>query len=156
MLSTFSRTVPSRVYEAWIFLIRFLVICIILHLTGWNLIPHFLAQHPNWSISFWSFNVSSVSLIANTVVRKESYFRINVCWDIINVQRKQQVTEDSAPWDTRQNRGPIRFCTVYNNSLLSVAQKRICPFQCLPIYATAKQCSLKKFMRRSVKCFLKI
>ena len=25
---------PSRVYEAWIFLIRFLVICIILHLTG--------------------------------------------------------------------------------------------------------------------------
>ena len=34
MLSTFSRIVPSRVYEAWIFFIRFLVICIILHLTG--------------------------------------------------------------------------------------------------------------------------
>ena len=32
MLSTFSRTVPSRVYETWIFFIRFLVICIILHL----------------------------------------------------------------------------------------------------------------------------
>ena len=32
-------------------------------LTGWNLIPNFLAQHPSWSISFWSFNVSSVSLI---------------------------------------------------------------------------------------------
>ena len=70
MLSTFSRTVPSRVYEAWIFFIRFLVICI------------------------------------NTVIRKESYFRINVCWDIINVQRKQQGTKDSALWDTRQNRGP--------------------------------------------------
>ena len=26
ILSTFSRTIPSRVYEAWIFLIRFLVI----------------------------------------------------------------------------------------------------------------------------------
>ena len=64
MLSTFSRTVPSRVYEMWIFLICFLVICIILHLTGWNLIPHFLAQHPNWSISFWNFNVSAVSLIS--------------------------------------------------------------------------------------------
>ena len=28
MLSTFSRSVPSKVYEAWIFLIRFLVSCI--------------------------------------------------------------------------------------------------------------------------------
>ena len=46
MLSTFSSTVPSRVYEARIFFIRFLVICIILHLTGWNLIPHFLASIP--------------------------------------------------------------------------------------------------------------
>ena len=25
-----------------------------------RLVPHFLAKHPNWSISFWSFNVSSV------------------------------------------------------------------------------------------------
>ena len=64
MLSTFSRSVPSKVYEAWIFLIRFLVSCIILHLTGWNLIPHFLAQEPNRSISLWSFIVSSSSLIS--------------------------------------------------------------------------------------------
>ena len=77
--------------------------------------------------------------VANTVIRKESYFRINICWDIINVQRKQQGTKDSALGYTRQNRSPIRFCTVYNNSLLSVAQKRIYPFQCLPTYATAKQ-----------------
>ena len=62
--------------------------------------------------------------VANTVIRKESYFRINVCWDIINVQRKQQGTKDSALWDTRQNRGPIRFWSVYNNSLLSVAQTK--------------------------------
>ena len=39
-------------------------------------------------------------------MHKESYFRINVCWDIINVQRKQQRTKDSALWDARQNRGP--------------------------------------------------
>ena len=32
MLSTFSRLVTSKVYEAWIFLIRFLVSCIILHM----------------------------------------------------------------------------------------------------------------------------
>ena len=63
--------------------------------------------------------------VANTVIRKESYFRIDVCWDIINIQRKQQGTKDSALWDTRQNRGPIRFRSIYNNSLLSVAQKWI-------------------------------
>ena len=34
MLSTFSRSVPAKVYEAWIFLTSFLVSCIILHLTG--------------------------------------------------------------------------------------------------------------------------
>ena len=65
--------------------------------------------------------------VANTIINEESYFRINVCWDIINVQRKQQGPKDSARWDTRQNRGPIWFCSVYNNSLLSVAQKRIYP-----------------------------
>ena len=64
MLSTFSRSVPSKVYEAWIFLIHFLVSCIILHLTGWNLIPNFLAKEPNRSISLWSFIVSSSSLIS--------------------------------------------------------------------------------------------
>ena len=28
--------------------------------------------------------------VAITVIRKESYFRINVCWDIVNVQRKKK------------------------------------------------------------------
>ena len=86
--------------------------------------------------------------VANTVIHRESYFRISVCWDTINVQRKQQGTKDSALFDTRQNRAPIRLCTVYNNWLLSVAQKRICLFQCFPTYATAKQFALKELMRR--------
>ena len=128
----------------------FFLICIILHLTDWNFMPHFLAQHPNWSLSFWSFSVSSASLIsqylANTIISKVSSFRINVCWDIINVQRQQQGTKDSALWDTRQNQSPIWFCSVYNNFLLSVAQKRIYPFQCLPTYATAKRFALKELM----------
>ena len=55
-----------------------------------------------------------------------------------------------------KKRGPIRFCTVYNKSLLSVAQKRIYPFQCFPTCATAKQFALKELMRRDVECFLKI
>ena len=44
MLSTFSRSRPYNVYEAWVLLVSFFVTCIMLHLTGWNRIPHFLAQ----------------------------------------------------------------------------------------------------------------
>ena len=160
MFSTLSRTVPSRVYEAWIFFIRYLVICIILHLTGWNHIPHFLAQHPNWSISYWSFRQCVFCVlyfsVTNTITSEESYFRINGWWDIINVQGKQQGTKDSGLWDTRQNRVPVRFCSVYSNSLLSVAQKRTYPFQCLPKHATVKQFAFKELMRWGVQCFLKI
>ena len=94
--------------------------------------------------------------VANTVIHKESYFRINICWDFINVQRKQQGTKDSALWNTRQNRDPIQFCSIYKNALLSVAQKRICPFQSLPTCAAAKQYALKELVRWGVKCFLKI
>ena len=68
-------------------------------------------------------------------------------------KKKQQGAKDSALWDTRQNRGPIRVCTVYNNSLLSI--ERIYPFQCLPTYATAKQIALKELIRRVSNAFSK-
>ena len=196
MLSTFSRSVPSKVYEAWVFLSRFLVSCIILHLTGWNLIPHFLAQEPNRSMSFWSFIVSTsfvncrqfmylvISLlvlragygiwlyqfliiaylftffliftIANTVISKKSYFRLNIWWDVIYIQREQQGAKNGALGDTRQNRSPIRFYSIYNNSLLSEAKKRIYPFQCLATSFIAKQFAFKEFMRVCIKCLFKI
>ena len=157
MLSTFSRSVPSKVYEAWIFLIRFLVSCIILHLAGWNLIPHFLAQEPNRSISLWSFIVSTSSVtIANTVISKKSYFRLNIWWDVIYVQREQQWTKNGALGDTRQNRCPIRFFSIYNNSLLSEAKKkRIYPFQGLATNSIAKQFAFKEFMRSVSNAFSK-
>ena len=158
MLSTFSRTVPSRVYEAWLFFYPFP--CYLHHIAFdrlKSLIP-FPCPASQLIYIFLKFQCVLCILtfsVANTVIRKEFYFRINVCRDISNVQRKQQWTKDSALWDTRQNRGPIRFCSVYNNSLLSIAQKRIYPFQCLLTYATAKQFALKELMRRGVKCFLK-
>ena len=61
--------------------------------------------------------------VANTIISEESCFRINVCWDIINVQRKQQGTKDSALWDTRQNWGPIWFCSVYNKDSCPVGHQ---------------------------------
>ena len=96
-----------------------------------NLIPHFLVQHGTafqLICIFLKFQCVLCILnfsVTNTVIRKESYFRITVCWDIINEQRKQQGTKDHALWDTIQNQGLIRFCSVYNNSLLAVAQKSI-------------------------------
>ena len=159
MFSTFSRTIPSRVYEAWIFFYSFP--CYLHHigfdrLKSHTTFPCLVTQLIYIFLEFQCvFCVLNFS-VANTIISEESYFRINVCWDIINVQRKQQGTKDSVLWDTRQNRGPIQFCSVYNNSLLSVAQKRIYPFQCLPTYATAKQFALKELMRWCVNCFLKI
>ena len=59
--------------------------------------------------------------MANTVISKKSYFRLNIWWDAIYVQRKQQGTKNGALGDTRQNRSPVRFYSIYNNSLLSIA-----------------------------------
>ena len=156
MPSMFSRSVASNVYEAWILLIRFLVSCIILHLTGRNLIPHFLAQEPNQSIPLWSFIVSSSSLISRqqTVISKKSYFRLNIWWDIY-IQREQQGTKNCALGDTRQNQSPVRFYSMYNKSLFSEAKKRIYPFQCLATNSIAKQFAFKEFMKGVSNAFSK-
>ena len=79
--------------------------------------------------------------IANKVISKKSYFRLNIWWDDIYVQREQQETKNG---DTRQNRSPIRFYSIYNNSLLSEAKKRIYLFQCLATNSIAKQFAFKE------------
>ena len=94
--------------------------------------------------------------IANTVISKTSYFRLNIWWDVIYVQREQQGAKNGALGDTRQNRSPIRFYSIYNNSLLSEAKKRIYPFQCLATSFIAKQFAFKEFMRVCIKCLFKI
>ena len=94
--------------------------------------------------------------IANTVISKKSYFRLNIWWVVIYVQREQQGTKNGALGDTRQNRSPVRFYSIYNNSLLSEAKKRVYPFQCLAIDSIAKQFAFKEFMRVCIKCLSKI
>ena len=94
--------------------------------------------------------------IANTVISKKSYFRLNIWWDVIYVPREQQGTKNGALGDTRQNRCPVRFYSIYNNSLLSEAKKKIYPFQCLATDSIAKQFAFKEFMRGCVKCLFKI
>ena len=70
--------------------------------------------------------------------------------------REQQGTKNGALGDTRQNRSPVRFYSIYNNSLLSEAKKRIYPFQCLATDSIAKQFAFKEFMRGCIKCLFKI
>ena len=94
--------------------------------------------------------------IANTVTSKKSYFRLNIWWDVIYVQREQQGTKNGALGDTRQNRSLVRFYSIYNNSLLSEAKKRIYPCQCLATNSIAKQFAFKEFMRGCIKCLFKI
>ena len=94
--------------------------------------------------------------IANTVISKKSYFRLSIWWDVIYVQREQQWTKNGALGDTRQNQSPVRFYSIYNNSLLSEAKKRIYPFQCIASDSIAKQFAFKEFMRGCIKCLFKI
>ena len=92
--------------------------------------------------------------IANTVISKKSYFRLNIWWDVIYVQREQQGTKNGALGDTRQNWSPVRFYSIYNNSLLSEAKKRIYPFQCLATDSIANNLILRSSW--GIKCLFKI
>ena len=107
MLSTFSRSVPSKVYEAWMFLIHFLVSCIILHLTGWNLIPYFLSQEPNRSISLWSFIVSSSSLISRwqTQSSTKSHISDSISDEMSFMYREDNKGPRTVPWGTPDKTG---------------------------------------------------
>ena len=54
-----------------------------LHLTGGNLIPHFLAQHPNLSISLWSFN---------SVTRLSNFKIANHLWTVFSVSISVEIS----------------------------------------------------------------
>ena len=72
----------------------------------------------------------------------KSYFRLNIWWDVIYVQREQQRTKNGALGDTGQNRSH----TIYNKWLLPEAKKRIYPFQGLATNSIAKRFAFKEFM----------
>ena len=113
-------------------------------------------QSINITLKFHCVFVILNSTIANTVISKKSYFRLNIWWDVIYVQREQQGTKNGALGDTRQNWSPVRFYSIHNNSLLSEAKKRIYPFQCFATDSIAKQFAFKEFMRGCIKCLFKI
>ena len=126
MLSTFSRLVPSKVYEAQIFLIRFLVSCIILHLTGWNLIPHFLAQEPNRSISLWSFIVSFSSLISRqqTQSSAKSLISDSISDEMSFMYRENNKGPRTVPWGTPDKTGAQSDFTPFTTTRCCLKQRK--------------------------------
>ena len=50
--------------------------------------------------------------ITNAVVNKQPYLWVNVCCDIVNIQREQQWSKKGALRDTWQNGSPICFYTI--------------------------------------------
>ena len=117
--------------------IRYLVISIILHLTRWNLIPHFLAQQPRVD-NLYPPEVSQCPqfffyfAITNAVVSKKAYLWVNVCSDIINIQREQQWSKNGALRVTWQNGYPIWFYSIYIYTLLPETEKSIYHFRVFP------------------------
>ena len=150
MLSTFSRSVPSKVYEAWIFLICFIVNCIMLK--SRTPFPCPSTQSINIPLKFHCVFFILNFAIANAVISEKSYFRLSIWFDIINVKREQQGTKNSALGDTRQNWGLVWLYSIYNNPV-SEAQKGICPFQYLATDSIAKRFAFKEFMRGCIKSF---
>ena len=66
-----------------------------------------------------NFNPSSSVLLSTGMCGKLK--TPSSCTVSLMYKKKQQGTKDSALWDIKQDRDPIRFCSVYNNALLSVA-----------------------------------
>ena len=63
----------------------------------------------------------------------------------------------TVPWGHPTKTGAhSEIYSIYNNSLLSEAKKRIYPFQCLATNSIAKQFAFKEFMRGCIKCLFKI
>ena len=63
-------------------------------------------------------------MVTNTVISKKPDLRVNANGYVIYIQGEQQWTENGALWDTRHNRGPVRFNTINYYSLLPEAQKK--------------------------------
>ena len=116
---------------------------------------HFLYQHSNWSISFWNFSVSSVSLISwwqtQSAAKRLSSESMSV--EISFVYKENNKVPRTVPRGTPEKTGaPIRFCSVYNSPLLSVAQKRIYPFQRWEVIRLKFSCT-ERLSGYPLKCF---
>ena len=82
--------------------------------------------------------------IANTVISKKSYYRLNIWWDVIYVQREQQGTKYGtlALGDNQQNWSPVRFYSFTTTRCCLKHRKESIHFNVLPrIPSTAKHAS---------------
>ena len=127
--------------------------CYLHHIAFDRLESHtpFLCPATQLIYAFLKFQCVLCSLnfsVANTVIRKESYFRINGCLDIINVKKKKKKKKKITTWDQHRKES-IHFSTYTTAKQLSVAQKRIYPLQ-YPYHSQTVVCSTEKNLSTSV------
>ena len=89
--------------------------------------------------------------IANTVISKKLFISDSISDEMSFMYKENNKGPRTVPLGT-----PDRFYSIYNNTLLSEAKKRIFPFQCLATDSIAKQFAFKEFMRGFIKCLFKI
>ena len=144
MLSTFWRSVTSKVYEAFD------------RLKSHTPLPCPGTQSINITLKFhYVFFILNFT-IANTVISKRSYFQTQYLMRCHLCTKRTTRGQERCPGGHPQNRSPVRFYSIYNSSLLSEAKERIYPFHCFATDSIAKQFAFKEFMRGCIKCLFKI
>ena len=101
---------------------------------------------------FFSLNLT----IANTVIIKKVLFQTQYLMRCHLCTERTTRDQERYPGGHPTKPEPSQIYSIYNNSLLSEAKKRIYPFQYLSTNSIAKQFAFKEFMRGCIKCLFKI
>ena len=62
-------------------------------------------------------------LVEETVIRKETDFRFDAVWKVIDVQEEEEQAKDGPLWDSRIHRGCLRGGTFKHHSHGSAGQE---------------------------------
>ena len=135
MLSTFSRSVPSKVYEAWIFLIRFS--CQLHHIAFDRLKSHTPLPCPgtqsiNIPLKFYCVFFILNFTITNTVISKKSYSD-SISDEMSFMYRENNKGSRTVPWGTPDKTGAQSDFTPFTTTRCFLKQgKESIHFNVLP------------------------
>ena len=152
MLSTFSKSVPSNVYETWIFFLDPFS-CQLHHIAFDRLKSHTPFPCPgtqsiNIPLKFYCVFFILNFMITNTVISKQSD---SVSDEMSFMYRENNKGPRKVPWGTPDKTGAQSDFTPFTTTLC--CQKLV---QCLAINSIAKQFTFKEFMRGWIKRLFKI
>ena len=121
MLSMFSRSFPSKVYEAWIFFSCHLHHIIFDRLKSHTPLPCPGTQSINIPLKFHCVFFILNFTIANTVISKKSYFRLNIMSFMYKENNKGTRT---VPWGTPDKTGAQSDFTPFTTTRCCLKQRK--------------------------------